>query len=269
MNWPSPGDIYYTAEGGERRIFYNVTGIPVVYVDGNKDNIMEYTQELFDNYNSIPSQIIIEASHTIINQTVDVNAGITAMTHFFDNNIFAFITIIENTTYNNIGNNGETEFRYVMKKMLPDAGGTQVGPLINNVEVNINESHTFAAGHTVEEFDDLSVVVFVQNITTGEVYQSAWSERLNKLNQTDNKCNIHIYPNPVEEILFISIFSGINNEITVEMINLMGETVFSNIYTDLNDVITVRTGQQQGGIYILKVNVGNETYISKIVIIKN
>ncbi|MEA2041791.1 MAG: hypothetical protein U9N85_04485, partial [Bacteroidota bacterium] len=33
MSWPSPGDDYYTEEGGTRRSFYGISGVPTLYLD--------------------------------------------------------------------------------------------------------------------------------------------------------------------------------------------------------------------------------------------
>jgi len=266
MNWPSPGDLYYTDEGGERRAFYGVTGIPVLYVDGDVENIIEYSQGFFNDHYLIPSQIIIDAEHIITGQTVDVHAGITAMKNYFDNNIFAFIAVVEDTTYNNTGTNGETEFHWVMKKMLPDAEGTQVGPLMNDLEVIIDETYTFTTGHTVEEFDDLSVVVFVQNIATGEVYQSAWSERLDNINHTDKIRSISIFPNPAADRLFIRILPGTTGDVSVELSDITGKTILNEEYNNVNDIVTVNIANNPAGIYFVRVITKGGIYISKFVI---
>jgi len=35
MSWPPPGDPYYTAEGGVRRAYYGVTGVPSLFTGGS------------------------------------------------------------------------------------------------------------------------------------------------------------------------------------------------------------------------------------------
>ena len=35
MSWPGSGDPYYTAEGGDRRAYYNVNAVPDFIIDGN------------------------------------------------------------------------------------------------------------------------------------------------------------------------------------------------------------------------------------------
>ena len=102
------------------------------------------------------------------------------------------VAIIENTTFNNVGTNGLTEFHHVMKKMVPDQEGTSLENLTRGEEISLQFSYTFqgeyddstgysnpvdhSSAHTVEEFDDLSVIVFIQDNDSWQVLQSAWSE---------------------------------------------------------------------------------------------
>ncbi len=99
--------------------------------------------------------------------------------------------IIENTTYDNVGTNGQTEFHHVMKKMLPDANGLAIEPLERGEAVTFEQSWTFQgdyddttgisnmvdhdSAHTVEEFEDLSVIAFVQDTESLQIHQSIWS----------------------------------------------------------------------------------------------
>ena len=85
--------------------------------------------------------------------------------------------------------NGETSFEYVMKKMIPSAGEFIVGDLPKDTVVNRTGTYTFngnyrlpsnssdeidhAIEHSVENFENLEVVVFVQNIDRSMV-NSAW-----------------------------------------------------------------------------------------------
>jgi len=78
-----------------------------------------------------------------------------------------------------------------MKKMLPSGSGNYLGAMSENTPVSINKSHTFqgtyalppdagsptnhSTEHSVEEFEDLMVLVWVQDNTTKKVLQSAWA----------------------------------------------------------------------------------------------
>jgi hypothetical protein len=66
MNWPSPGDPYYTAEGGARRMYYGVSYVPWpqcngAYVDYNVGAV----QAAFDEAIQQPGLAKIAATHTL------------------------------------------------------------------------------------------------------------------------------------------------------------------------------------------------------------
>ena len=51
--------------------------------------------------------------------------------------------IMEDVTYNNTGTNGQTEFHYVMKKMVPNQTGTIIGDLLYGDTLHYSLSYTF------------------------------------------------------------------------------------------------------------------------------
>lgn len=91
------------------------------------------------------------------------------------------VAVVEKLTTKNVKSNGETEFEHVMKKMLPDVNGTSLGNLTKNQVVNRSLEFTFngdyrlpadgqaasmishGAEHSVEEFDDLVVAVWMES----------------------------------------------------------------------------------------------------------
>jgi hypothetical protein len=81
-----------------------------------------------------------------------------------------------------------------MKKLVPGRAGTSVDPMSAGDTVSLDFSYTFQGeyltdvgysnqvdhnlNHSVEEFEDLEVVVFVQDTTTMEVYNAAWTKTI-------------------------------------------------------------------------------------------
>jgi hypothetical protein len=172
MNWPSPGDPYYTEEGGVRRNYYGVSYVPWPQCNGAYvDYSIGAVQAAFDNAILQPGLAKIESSHTLDGTMITVNANILPFANFQD--FRAHIIVIENTTTGNTGNNGETAFHHVMMKMMPDANGTTLN-LNDREAVQLTESFDLA-GTNVEEFTDLSVVVLFQDNATKEIFQSAYS----------------------------------------------------------------------------------------------
>ena len=184
-------DPYMSTESVGRYCYYiNGTSscgyaIPYMHVDGvngfhpkEVNDDQGYLQADFDRYQAVPCHMRIEVSHTVTDKTVDIEVTVTAGGEYPSDKMVLQAAILENTTFNNTGINEQTEFHYVMKKMVPDHLGTDLPPMVAGDSQTINLSYTFqgnynpdtsrnamvnhAIEHTVEEFDDLSVVVFVK-----------------------------------------------------------------------------------------------------------
>jgi hypothetical protein len=194
-------DPYMSAETVARYCYYlndSVTcaySIPFLYIDGtygfhpiqvNSDE--GYDQFDYDRFQGEPCHMRLEVSHTVTDQTVDIDVTITPGDDFDSEQLVLQTAILEKTTFNNVGINEQTEFHHVMKKMVPNHFGTPLEPFIAGEAIELSLSYTFngeyngetahndqvshAIEHTVEEFDDLEVVVFVQDNATKMVHQS-------------------------------------------------------------------------------------------------
>jgi hypothetical protein len=195
-------DPYVSSEAVSRRMYYvpgeETYSIPYVHVDGvNGFHPIEmneekgYTQADFDAFAAVPSQVELTVSHSIVGQSVDIAVEAVPLADFESEDVVLHVAIIEGTTHLNVGTNGLTEFHHVMKKMVPDQNGSPIGPMSRGESIQLEFSYEFQGGydetagysnpidhstaHTVEEFEDLSVVVFLQDNGTWEVLQSAWS----------------------------------------------------------------------------------------------
>lgn len=172
MNWPGSGDPYYTEEGGVRRTYYGVGYVPDLYCNGSQvATDMTAVQVAYDQAILQAGMFKIEATHTLNNHIINVDASIVPFSDF--TNCMVQIVVMEKITHNNATTNGETSFEHVMMKMIPDANGTTFN-FSDRVPVNINETVDLT-GTNVEEWNDLIVGVFVQDIATKEIYQSTYS----------------------------------------------------------------------------------------------
>jgi hypothetical protein len=197
-------DPYMSYESVARYCYYiNGTpscgyAIPYMHVDGvngfhpvQVNDDQGYLQADFDRYQSEPCHMRIEVSHTVTDKTVDIDVTITAGGDYPSDQMVLQAAILENKTLNNTGINGQTEFHYVMKKMVPNHLGTNIPAMVAGETQTVSLSYTFngeyngettrnnmvshGTEHTVEGFDDLSVVVFVQDNADQMVHQSGWS----------------------------------------------------------------------------------------------
>jgi len=196
MNWPDPGDIYYTEEGGVRRNYYGVSFVPWPQCNGAfVDYNIGAVQAAFNEAILQPGIAKIASSHTLDGTVITVNANILPFADF--TNFRAHIIVVENVTTGNVSTNGETEFHHVMMKMIPDADGTALD-LNDRESVTLTETVDLA-GTNIEEFNDLSVVVLFQDYATKEIFQSEYSSQDAVFN-SDAHCAYLTYDeNPVPD----------------------------------------------------------------------
>jgi hypothetical protein len=83
----------------------------------------------------------------------------------------AFVAVSEKTTKNNLGNDEETQYHHVFMKMLENAEGIAIESIkageYHRLELSCDLSET-----NVEEMSDLEVVMWLQDYTTKEVFNS-------------------------------------------------------------------------------------------------
>ncbi len=173
MNWPGSGDPYYTAEGGVRRQYYGVNGVPTLYLDGVEGTDFDSNdlQTKLDNEYAVISPCQLQAYYTI-DANNNVKIKVTG-TMYLNGNFMLRAAVVEKTTTQNASSNGETEFYNVMMKMVPDANGTSISvqdgsPFVQRIQASLN-------GTNIEEYSDLTVVVFIQDDQSKSVLQSVYA----------------------------------------------------------------------------------------------
>lgn len=196
MSWPSPGDPYYTEEGGDRRAYYGVSFVPDLYGNGAQvaTNIGA-VNTFFNAAIELPGFASIIGSNTLngTEMTIDIN-----MLPYADySNFRLYVVVFEYLTTGNIGNNGETEFEHVMMKMVPDALGTTL---------NLTDRQPYAfsqtvdlAGTNIEEWDDLGVAFIFQDYQSQEVFQSGYTIEDGEFDTEAGLSNIFIDGEPLED----------------------------------------------------------------------
>lgn len=286
MSWPGSGDPYYTDEGGDRRTYYGVTSVPNLKVDGGHEfdgNSSNYSVSDLNNAYNEPAFVNITATLNVIpmKKAVEVDFQI-------ENNIplsptaRVYVAILEKKTTQNVGSNGETEFDWVMKKMLPN-GGVPIGPkpagdvmsdtyiyLFNGnyrLPSSANNPINHDVEHSVEEFSDLIAVVWVQDYETAEVYQAAYSSVTVGLQQEISDMELNMYPNPVAEVLNVSFKAEGQNKYTISMMSNSGQLVYEKQVTSENEnKLQINTSEFAEGIYFVKIQNDNGHYTKPILI---
>lgn len=150
-------------------MYYGINSVPSLVLDGTQITTnSSVVINAFQNALQVPAFVDISGNYEVEGDNIIIEGSVMPYTDFSSARLH--VVVIESVTYGNVGGNGETEFHYVMHKMLPNAQGTTVSLTANEA---YEFSHNFDMSNTnVEEMDDLMVVVFLQNHSTKEVHQS-------------------------------------------------------------------------------------------------
>ena len=189
MNWPGSGDPYYTAEGGVRRAYYGVSGVPDIYLDGVGTNNAAVNQNTFNQHAEEPGYFDVRGSFTVEGNNIHIFADVMP---YVDVEARVYVAINEKVTHGNVGTNGETEFHHVFMKMMPNGEGSTIA--FTTGEMQRLEFTQDMSGTHVEEMNDLEVSIWVQNYGSKYVYNSHFAYEY-----TD------IHPYPVENLTLTEV----------------------------------------------------------------
>ena len=165
-----PTDIYNTAECDVRSNYYLVSGVPNVAFNGVNLGATSVSQYQLDNSYNEAAFVNIKGAFNIEGKTINVTTDVMSYVNL--KNVKTFVSVNEKTTTGNKGDNGETEFHHIMMKMLDNANG-------NDTKVESGKyqrfEFTYDMSNThVEDMNDLEVAVWVQNLVSGEVFNSSF-----------------------------------------------------------------------------------------------
>ncbi len=134
MNWPSPGNdpmyLHNPTDNTTRRNYYGVNAIPAGFFDGIISVPLPYTQAGFQSYfnqrKDLLSPVTIIVRDSTYGDSVLVRVNVLCETFLSNPNVVLYTAVYEDLiSYQTPpGTNGETQFHWVMRKMLPSGNGT-------------------------------------------------------------------------------------------------------------------------------------------------
>ncbi len=292
--FPGVGDPYCTDESVNRTAYYGVNGVPNLVIDGTYYNDHPqggFTTATFNAAKAVPATYKLSGTYVIVGQDVHVNIKYTPLEQ--GTNARLFVAIIESETEKNKMTNGETKFYNVMKKMLPNDQGTDISSTALNTEATTTLSFKFegeyrlppgsagpyvsqrinhATEHSVESFDNLKVVAWVQG-SDKAVYQAAnLTKETTAIDHVSNTVqSVSIYPNPTKSDINIKFQMSEADMINASIVSLTGKVV-KNQQVQLNkgtNVITFDTNELPSGAYnIIIFDSKNNSFAQRVSVVK-
>jgi photosystem II stability/assembly factor-like uncharacterized protein len=157
--WPATGDPYYNAnqqQAKDRVNYYSCNAVPTLYTDGSADNSYSSTIPNLLAASS-PLDITISGNIAAIGGQLTISVTNNGMATLPTGTLVLHTAIVE-SGLEYTGSNGDPVHHYVMRKMLPDAGG-------ETFTILANETKTFTrkiSWDTTWNLDLSSIIAFVQ-----------------------------------------------------------------------------------------------------------
>jgi hypothetical protein len=180
-----PMNAHNPTEVGTRWDFYSFTGVPSTALNGvsASNDCGAYdgapacvaATELDAEYDLL-TPVTINVQHSLSADFSEINVTVTVTSdEALSGNLRLHVAAVEPEIVFSTapGTNGEKEFYDVMKKMLPNADGTETG------DFTAGESKTYSFSWKPTYYYDLNqvaVIAFLQSNDSGEVYQSERSD---------------------------------------------------------------------------------------------
>jgi len=155
-------------------------------------------------------------------------------------------------------------------KMIPDGNGSDIGPFINGTPIVVTQSADLSTTF-IEEFTDLSVVVFVQTNSTKDVHQSAWSIEGTIGIEENEEIITGIYPNPASSSTMLNYQLNSNSEVTLDIYSVKGELVYSAYMGNQSAgdyKYEINTNDLANGIYSVQLRANDKNFTRKLIISK-
>ncbi|MDB4107536.1 hypothetical protein N9595_03630, partial [Bacteroidia bacterium] len=212
QNFPGSGDPYASSQAVNRRSFYGINSIPRMEIDGGWDgNASGFTGNLHTEAKNDFSLVQINATFDKWIQEVSTTVEVTGLKDF--SNVSIYAAVFETINRNNIKSNGESEFINVFKRFMSGQTGEGVSlskgtPTTKTYNAVFQGDYKLAANgqntnwininsnHDVEDFNNLKVLVWVQDNATKEVLQSAYATEVSLgVKDITKKINAAVVPN--------------------------------------------------------------------------
>ncbi len=280
-NFPGadPRNAYYPAGPSSRAFYYGISTVPYSVMEGayhssgfgGKNGAYSWEEkDLFRQILVDPLVDIDLSNSDITGNTLNAEVKLTRLKGDVTNeNLTLHLSVVENETPNIL-------YRNVLKKMLPDVGGTSLKTLWDvSGEATISLSWNFNPGDFTS-VDSLVLVAFVQNEDTKEVYQASYitfAGMLGTWNQgtilLSDALDYKVYPNPASGRAFIEFAGTLDTATLLEIYNEVGSKVGTQILEKGSKQFEINISRFSHGIYFIRlISRDTQVGVHRLVIVR-
>lgn len=276
-SFPYSDSMYFEnpVESNARVAYYGVITVPFSVVDGNYyQNVSSAFLPVMTNTvnaraNTTEKYTITSLKTTLTGSMLETDLLFESLdsTHVNDSLIAQVVVTEENVLKNSYaaspGANSETEYKYVMRKMLPDQHGTM---LLNK---GFGQKDTLSVNWTIQNIKNTSqlrVVVFVQNKNTKEVYNARVFSPLHIVGFQEEYANapfLQIYPNPFNGELYFTVNTDVAY-MSLAITDLLGKRVYTNSF-EIQSAFKLDLSVLPKGVYTVHCSDGKRFLTKKMI----
>ena len=275
-NFPGTDQLYRDnpSDMSARVLFYGLSKVPVSVVDGGRgvefDGIFSHTaQELANDPNMYTNMLVkrslvnprfkIEIDPIVSGGMLVVDAKLSALQDFSAENLTLYIAVTARNIESITGVNGETHFRNTLRKMLPDAAGTNLARTWTRSQAFETNGFTWKI-ENIYDADDIEIIAYVQNNITREIYQTVASG-INDItvgveDTYGENAAFAIFPNPTTGRMAVSFENTLSDRTKIELLDFKGTVVRTYFAMAGEQIMTVDDIGLANGIYVVRMSAG-------------
>ncbi|MDP1675554.1 MAG: T9SS type A sorting domain-containing protein [Bacteroidota bacterium] len=247
-----------TTEPNARNSYYNgPTSTPNTFFDGvNQGRTYSSFATSLDARLSVDSPLEIQLSGTKNGTNLSLIAAITQTSTIAQNDLVVHIVGVENVSY--VGRNGVSPQDFVMRKMITPVAGESFTPELQAKKLVLKTAQITNA----TDMEKVGIVVFVQSVSTKEVFQSEYIS-YGTLSAVQNNNIItptkflleQNYPNPFNPTTTINYALPKAGNVVLKVYDVLGKevtTLVSNYQESGRYSVEFDASKLSSGMYIYK-----------------
>lgn len=172
----------------------------------------------------------------------------------FDNNIQAYVVVIETLVTAYTGSNGTIAFRNVVLDILPAATGKLLG---NEWGVGVSKNIDFSWDYAsyLENEEDLMLVAFIMDRDHDQILQSAsleYTPGTGQETRTADEKALAIYPNPAHDYTYINLGPTVEQAGVLRIVDLAGRSVLTSEVVPGYSIYKLDISNLSQGVYMVQ-----------------
>lgn len=278
---PDPFNQLNPDDPGARALYYGISSVPQVRLDGSNSN----TSSLFSEWGQAQFDArVLDLANAdikigIIRSNPEADSIRVSFTPSIDvaEPVLLHVLVLERDVLTSLNSGlgpittSETSFDYVLRRMLPNAAGTKFTSLVRNKKDSVSLVWSDGAAFAHTGGNNMMVIAFLQNEATRVVYQSAIERNLDDPKvitsvEQPGDLSFEAYPNPADQELTITLPHAATGHTPIALFDQMGKAVVQSSFEKGEQTKQLSIDRFASGVYILKIDTSQGVLMKKVVI---